>query len=104
MAKLAGHASTLPLALTMGEPAGIGGEIALAAWRRRGDGVPVFYVIDDPERLAALAGRLGWEAPVRAIRQPGGAAAVFAEAVPVLPVGGRVQAAPGQPELADAAL
>ncbi len=46
---------TLPLALTMGEPAGIGGEIALKAWLRRGEGVPPFYVIDDPARLAALA-------------------------------------------------
>ncbi|MGC2521035.1 MAG: 4-hydroxythreonine-4-phosphate dehydrogenase, partial [Stellaceae bacterium] len=42
----------LPLALTMGEPAGIGGEIALKAWLGRAEGVPVFYVIDDPERLA----------------------------------------------------
>ena len=32
----------LPLALTMGEPAGIGGEIALQAWLRRGAGVPPF--------------------------------------------------------------
>jgi 4-hydroxythreonine-4-phosphate dehydrogenase len=40
----------LPLALTMGEPAGIGGEIALKAWLRRGEGAPVFYAIDDPER------------------------------------------------------
>src|SRR5205823_13585823 len=95
---------TLPLALTMGEPAGIGGEIALAAWQRRGDGVPVFYVIDDPDRLAALAGRLGCDAPVTAIRAPGGAAVVFAAALPVLPVGGTVRAAPGQPEVADAAL
>ena len=49
---------TLPLALTMGEPAGIGGEIALKAWLRRAEGVPPFYAIDDPGRLAALAARL----------------------------------------------
>ena len=54
----------LPLALTMGEPAGIGGEIALQAWLRRGEGVPPFYLIDDPGRLAALAQRLGWDVPV----------------------------------------
>jgi len=54
---------SLPLALTMGEPAGIGGEIALQAWQRRGDGVPPFYVVDDPDRLAALARRLGWKVP-----------------------------------------
>jgi 4-hydroxythreonine-4-phosphate dehydrogenase len=94
----------LPLALTMGEPAGIGGEIALKAWLRRGEGAPVFYAIDDPERLAALAGRLGVAAPVRVIAAPGDAGMVFSEALPVLPVGGRVKAAPGKPELADAAL
>jgi len=55
---------TLPLALTMGEPAGIGGEIALKAWLRRGDGVPPFYLIGDPDRLAALAARLGWNVPL----------------------------------------
>ncbi len=30
------------VALTMGEPAGIGGEIALKAWLRRGEGLPPF--------------------------------------------------------------
>ena len=49
----------LPLAVTMGEPAGIGGEITLKAWLSRGDGVPPFYLIDDPQRIAALARRLG---------------------------------------------
>ena len=44
---------SLPLALTMGEPAGIGGEIALKAWQRRGDGVPPFYLIDDPGHRGA---------------------------------------------------
>ena len=94
----------LPLALTMGEPAGIGGEIALQAWLRRGDGVPAFYVIDDPSRLAALARRLGWAAPVRAIAAPREAIEAFAQALPVLPVGGAALALPGRPEAADAAL
>src|SRR5690349_19993737 len=95
---------TLPLALTMGEPAGIGGEITLQAWLRRGERVPVFYAIDDPERLKAPAGRLGWDVPVPVVTAPAVAAAVFPGALPVLPVGGTVQAAPGKPALADAAL
>ena len=95
---------TLPLALSMGEPAGIGGEITLLAWLRRGANVPVFYAIDDPDRLAALARKLGWDVPVRPIAAPADAAAVFPAALPVLPVGGRVQAAPGRPVIADAAL
>jgi len=95
---------TLPLALTMGEPAGIGGEIALQAWQRRGDGVPPFYVVDDPDRLAALARRLGWNVPVRILTAPEEAPGTFSEALPVLPIGGQPQAAPGRPDPADASL
>jgi 4-hydroxythreonine-4-phosphate dehydrogenase len=95
---------TLPLALTMGEPAGIGGEIALRAWLRRGEGVPPFYVIDDPRRLERLAERLGWRVPVRTIDRPQAAPAAFAEGLPVLPVGAAVRAEPGRPDLADAPL
>src|SRR5260221_672688 len=95
---------TLPLALTMGEPAGIGGEIALQAWLRRGDGVPAFYLIDDPDRLAVLARRLKWAVPIQPIATPADAPAAFATALPVLPVGGTTRAAPGQPDIADAPL
>jgi 4-hydroxythreonine-4-phosphate dehydrogenase len=91
-----------PLALTMGEPAGIGGEIALKAWLGRGDGVPPFYVIDDPERLAQLATRLGWLVPIRAISAPEEALGIFAAALPVTPIGA-VRARPGRPDPADAA-
>ena len=94
----------LPLALTMGEPAGIGGEIALQAWLRRGEGLPAFYVIDDPDRLAELAARRSWTVPVRAIDAPARAPAIFPDALPVLPVGGKIKAAPGRPEMADAPL
>jgi 4-hydroxythreonine-4-phosphate dehydrogenase len=94
----------LPLALTMGEPAGIGGEITLQAWLRRGDGMPAFYTIDDPQRLAALAAALGWAVPVRAIAAPDEAPALFSRALPVLPVGGAVRARPGYPDPRDAAL
>src|SRR6266700_199146 len=94
----------LPLALTMGEPAGIGGEIALKAWLRRAEGVPPFYAIDDPGRLAALAARLGWGVPVGRLAAPGDAPAMFAESLPVLPVGAAPRAAPGRPDPADAPL
>ena len=48
----------LPLAVTMGEPAGIGGELSLKAWLARNTTRP-FFAIDDPARLAALASALG---------------------------------------------
>jgi 4-hydroxythreonine-4-phosphate dehydrogenase len=95
---------TLPLALTMGEPAGVGGEITLQAWRRRDDGVPAFYAIDDPERLARIAQRLGWNVPVQAIDTPEQAAAVFRDALPVAPVDGHCLAEPGRPNPGDAQL
>ena len=43
------------IAVTSGEPAGIGGEIALKAWATRDAQTPAFFIIDDPERLRAIA-------------------------------------------------
>src|SRR5258708_20167071 len=76
----------MPIGLTMGEPAGIGGEIALQAWQRRSDGVPPFVLLDDAERVSALARGLGWAVPIRTVSGPEEALAVFANALPVLPV------------------
>jgi len=95
---------TLPLALTMGEPAGIGGESALKAWLRRGEGVPPFYVIDDPSRLAALAQRLGWRVPISPLAAPDDAPAMFPHSLPVVAIGGSPRAEPGRPDPADAPL
>jgi 4-hydroxythreonine-4-phosphate dehydrogenase len=92
---------TLPLALTMGDPAGIGGEIAVAAWRRRRGseaGLPPFFVIDDPERLAAIAA----PDPVIAIGDPAEATAGFASALPVLPLRLPAPSRPGVAEPANA--
>lgn len=81
-----------PLALTMGEPAGIGGEIAIGAWQALHASGPAFLLIDDAERLSGV--------PIRRIVAPEAAAAVFAEALPVLhrplprrPVPGRLDPA-----------
>jgi len=60
----------LPLALTMGEPAGVGGDITLKAWLRRDEGLPVFFAIDDPGRLIKLAKHLGLDVPVRIVSDP----------------------------------
>jgi 4-hydroxythreonine-4-phosphate dehydrogenase len=91
----------LPLALTMGEPAGIGGEIALKAWLRRAEGVPPFYLIDNVERLTRLARALDWNVRIESITDPAGAAAVFTGALPVAPVGGSPVGKPGQPAAPD---
>jgi 4-hydroxythreonine-4-phosphate dehydrogenase len=92
----------LPLAVTMGEPAGIGGEIALRAWLDHRDAIPAFYLIDDPDRLVSLARRLDWPVPVRPIDAPARATTVFAEALPVAPIGKAIRAEPGCPDARDA--
>jgi 4-hydroxythreonine-4-phosphate dehydrogenase len=89
----------LPLVLTMGEPAGIGGEIALAAWSRRAAGVPRFALIDNPSRLADLAKTLGIDAPIREIDGPEAVSSVWADAVPVLPIALSATVVPGRPDL-----
>jgi 4-hydroxythreonine-4-phosphate dehydrogenase len=86
----------------MGEPAGVGGEIAVKAWLDRGNGIPPFYLIDDPDRLASLVRDLGWPAPVRAIDAPGETVDVFDEALPVVPLGVTPRARPGRPDPSDA--
>jgi 4-hydroxythreonine-4-phosphate dehydrogenase len=87
-----------PLALTMGDPAGIGGEIAVAAWAARArEGLPPFFCIDDPARLAALG------APVAEIDAPERAAALFDTRLPVLPEALPAPAPPGAPDPRNAA-
>ncbi|MEE8453702.1 MAG: 4-hydroxythreonine-4-phosphate dehydrogenase PdxA [Limibaculum sp.] len=92
-------ALALPLALTMGDPAGIGAEIALAAWAS-GRVVRPFFLIGDPARLAPLADRAG--VPVAEIAGPEASAAVFARALPVLPLALPAPAVPGRPDPANA--
>ena len=93
-----------PLALTLGEPAGIGGEITLAAWLARAEtGLPGFFVIDDPDRLRRLAAALGWPVEVAEIGSPAEAPAVFDRTLPVLPLSEPLAAEPGQPSAGTAA-
>ena len=96
------RASGRALALTMGEPAGIGGEIALKAWRAGraaagGDAVPPFFAIDSPDRLRALARLPGCDAPVIPIAGADEAAPAFCDGLPVLPLRAAVCAETGQP-------
>ncbi len=87
-----------PLALTMGEPAGVGGEVTLKCWAARSAGDPPFFLIDDPGRLTALARRIGLDVPVVAIQAPGEAAQVIGRALPVLPLSAAPNAVPGRPD------
>jgi 4-hydroxythreonine-4-phosphate dehydrogenase len=90
----------VPLALTMGDPAGIGGELALKAWRALHRSGPAFVAIDNPERLAGLAAQLGIEAPLCRVEHPRDAHD-FSTALPVLriPLGAPAEA--GRPDPAN---
>ncbi len=88
-----------PLAVTMGEPSGIGGELTLKAWREHGAAeLPPYFAIDNVDRLNAINKRLNWDIPIREIENPAEVSDVFAHALPVLPLlmdGGSI---PGQPQ------
>jgi 4-hydroxythreonine-4-phosphate dehydrogenase len=91
----------LPLAMTMGDPAGIGPELALAAWRDRTPGAP-FVVFAAPGVLAAAAKRAGLTAPIIET-DPAGARAAFSNGLPVVPLENGVENAPGHPSAVNAA-
>ena len=92
----------LPLVVTMGEPAGVGGEIALKAWLKRDKPVPPFVVVDDAMRLRKLAARLGLAVPIQTVEAAADAAGIFASALPVLHRPLPVESRPGHPDPANA--
>jgi 4-hydroxythreonine-4-phosphate dehydrogenase len=92
----------LPLALTMGDPAGIGGELTLRAWQALRSQPRCFVALDDPDRLAALAAAIRCDVPIRTVADTTAATETFRDALPVLPVRLAVPAVPGQPDKANA--
>jgi len=94
---------TKPLLLTIGEPGGIGAELALKAWHARGEkAVPAFALLDEPARVETIARSLGLACPVIAIKKPAEAKDAFARGLPVLPLGMKVDATPGKAEAKNA--
>ncbi|BBO13019.1 MULTISPECIES: 4-hydroxythreonine-4-phosphate dehydrogenase PdxA [Bradyrhizobium] len=106
MANRAAKPHTLPLALTLGEPAGIGPDITIAAWlRRRELNLPAFYLLGDEALIArrakALAAALGADVRTAAV-SPDEAASAFIDALPVVATGERATAEPGTPDASSA--
>ncbi len=88
----------LPLALTIGEPAGIGADLTLGVWRQRAElALPAFYVVGDADFLARRARALGLDVPMAEVA-PAQASEAFARALPVVPLGLPITAAPGKPD------
>jgi 4-hydroxythreonine-4-phosphate dehydrogenase len=96
-------ASKLPIALSQGDPSGIGPEIALMAWLRREPGDRPFFLLGDPEHARALAQRLGLPVPIAATT-PEAAAEIFASALPVAPLSAPIEGRPAVPSASDALL
>jgi len=93
-----------PLALSLGDPAGIGPELIATAWAaRQVHALPPFLAVGGAGLLAEAAARRGLSVPIRRIADPAEAASVFNEALPVL---GSADApyCPGAPDRAGATL
>ena len=88
----------LPLAISIGDPAGIGPELICAAWAQRAaEGLPPFFAVGSRDLLEAAARRRGLDIAVCAISSPDEAAAIFGEALPVIDLG-PAQYRPGAPD------
>src|SRR5689334_21346990 len=91
-----------PLALTSGEPAGIGPDIAIEAWLRRSEAdLPPFYLLGDRAFFADRARHLGLKAEFAEVGADE-ANAAFAKALPVVGTGKPATASPGRPDASSA--
>ncbi|MBW7963997.1 4-hydroxythreonine-4-phosphate dehydrogenase PdxA [Bradyrhizobium sp. BR 10261] len=91
-----------PLALTLGEPAGIGPDITIAAWLRRHElDLPAFYLRGDEALIARRAKALGADIEIASV-SPGETEAAFAGALPVVATGKHATAEPGKPDASSA--
>lgn len=92
----------LPLALTLGEPAGIGPDLTIQIWQRRDElRLPTFYLVGDPDFIRSRARLLGCDIALSAI-EPSQAGETFSRALPVVPLEVPVTAAPGAPDSSSA--
>jgi 4-hydroxythreonine-4-phosphate dehydrogenase len=83
------------LAISAGDPAGIGPEIIGKSWQaRQAEDLPAFFAIGDPRAFASV-----WDGPVVVIDTPSDAIGHFDTALPVLPVIDSGTVIPGQPDL-----
>ena len=84
-----------PLAIAMGDSAGIGPEITAKAWNARElHSLGPFFAVGDP----AAVGKV-WDGPVARIGSPDEATDAFAHALPILAVGDSSDVIPGAPDV-----
>ena len=86
------------LAVSLGDPAGIGPEVVAKAWDSRGAlGLPPFVAVGDPRSLAEV-----WDGPVAILSNPSEAISAFEHGLPLLAVPAAASSLPGQPTTAGA--
>ncbi len=84
-----------PLAVALGDPAGIGPEIVAKSWEKREAlDLPPFFAVGDREAVEAV-----WDGPIETVSDPGEAADCFRHALPLVRVGGGSSINPGAPDL-----
>src|SRR3954462_7252698 len=84
-----------PLAVSMGDPAGIGPEIIAKAWAaRESAGLVPFFAVGDARAISAV-----WQGPVARIFDPAEASGAFASGLPVLNVEDGGEITPGTPDV-----
>ncbi len=101
---MADHSGLPPLAISLGDPAGVGPELIAAAWARRGaERLPPFFVIGGADVLGADSRLRDLAVEMQVTATPGEAAAIFARAIPVIPLAA-CDYTPGAPDEQGAAL
>jgi len=79
------QSNTLPIAVTIGEPSGVGPEVVMKAWFKRKEfSLAPFFVIGSAELLQKQAALLNLHIPISVITAPGQAIHVFENTLPVL--------------------
>jgi 4-hydroxythreonine-4-phosphate dehydrogenase len=87
-----------PLAVSLGDPAGVGPEVVGKCWDHRGRfDLPPFVAIGDPRSLAAV-----WDGPIATIDDPREADSAFDVGLPILPIASIETDIPGHPSVAGA--
>ncbi len=92
---IADHWTDGPLAVALGDPAGIGPEIVIKAWEaRRLEGLPPFFAVGDIRSVESV-----WSGPVERVGSTEEALALFDRALPLMSVEDGGEIIPGEPNL-----
>ena len=87
-----------PLAISLGDPAGIGPEVLAKCWDNRGSfNLPPFVAIGDPRSIGAV-----WDGPIEIITDPREADAAFDVGLPLIQLMSAEADTPGHPSVAGA--